>query len=66
MQQSIQTKHQYQIGQSPKKEFILDYDCVCTSINSPEDIKQNLIKMNKLIFDKFNYSITQKFEEYMK
>lgn len=49
-----------------KKEFILDYDCVCTSINSPEDIKQNLIKMNKLIFDKFNYSITQKFEEYMK
>lgn len=51
---------------SSTKEFVLDYDCVCTSINSPKDICYNLKEMNKLIFDKFEYSITQKFEEYMK
>lgn len=48
------------------KSFILDYDCVCNDISSIEEIKPNLKAMNKFIFNKFDYSITQKLLDLMK
>ncbi|MBO6109698.1 MAG: hypothetical protein J6P12_02340, partial [Methanobrevibacter sp.] len=48
------------------KMFILDYDCVLHNISHVEEIKDNLIDMNHLIFDKFDYSITAKFEKIIK
>lgn len=48
------------------KIFILDYDCVLHNINSTDEIKENLIDMNHLIFDKFDYSITPKFKKLIK
>lgn len=48
------------------KPFILDYDCVTHDINSINDIKQNLIDMNHIIFKKFDYSITPEFINLMK
>ena len=47
------------------KHFILDYDCVNRKITNIDDVKENLIKMNHLIFEKFEYSITDKFIEKM-
>lgn len=44
-----------------KKHFILDYDCMNNEINDIDDVKDNLIEMNHIIFDKFDYSITDKF-----
>ncbi|WP_427831917.1 TIGR04255 family protein [Methanobrevibacter intestini] len=48
------------------KEFILDFDCVIKDIDSIDDIKSNLIKMNKLIFSKFEYSISSELVSLMK
>ncbi len=48
------------------KEFILDFDCVIKDIDSIDDIKSNLIKMNKLIFSKFEYSISSELVRLMK
>ncbi|MCQ2971484.1 TIGR04255 family protein [Methanobrevibacter gottschalkii] len=48
------------------KMFILDYDCVLHNISHVGEIKDNLIDMNHLIFDKFDYSITAKFEKIIK
>jgi uncharacterized protein (TIGR04255 family) len=48
------------------KPFILDFDCVTHDIKSIDDVKSNLINMNHLLFKKFDYSITSKFEELMK
>lgn len=48
------------------KPFILDFDCVTHKIESIDDVKINLINMNHLLFKKFDYSITSKFEELMK
>ena len=45
------------------KHFILDYDCVNKKITDIDDVKENLIEMNHLIFEKFEYSITDKFIE---
>ncbi|WP_296890825.1 TIGR04255 family protein [uncultured Methanobrevibacter sp.] len=50
---------------SHDKHFILDYDCVNRKITNIDDVKENLIKMNHLIFEKFEYSITDKFIEKM-
>lgn len=47
------------------KHFILDYDCVNKNIEDIEDVKENLIEMNHLIFEEFEYSITDKFIEKM-
>ena len=47
------------------KHFILDYDCVNRKITNIDDVKENLIKMNHLIFENFEYSITDKFIEKM-
>lgn len=48
-----------------EKHFILDYDCVNTKITDLSDVKDNLIEMNKLIFEKFEYSITDEFIDKM-
>lgn len=48
------------------KEFILDYDCVTNKIQSPDEVKGYLIEMNHLIYNQFNNSITEDFEEFMK
>lgn len=48
------------------KIFILDYDCVLHNINKLDEIKDHLIEMNHLIFDKFDYSIMSKFEKLIK
>lgn len=48
------------------KIFILDFDCVLHNIHSVDEIKDNLIYMNHLIFNKFDYSITSKFEKRIK
>lgn len=51
-----------------KKDFILDYDCKLTkidSVNSTLDVENELKKMNKIIYDKFKYSTTNKLKELM-
>jgi len=51
-----------------KKDFILDYDCRLTkidSVNSQFEIEEELKKMNKIIYDKFKYSTTEKLKELM-
>ena len=50
-------------NEKSNKIFILDYDCVLNNIADLDEIKDNLIDMNHLIFDKFYYSITSKFEK---
>lgn len=44
-----------------EKHFILDYDCVCKSNLSVDETFEKLKKMNKYIFNKFEYSISEKF-----
>ena len=53
-------------NEDANKIFILDYDCVLHNINNLDEIKDNLIDMNHLIFDKFDYSIMSKFEKLIK
>lgn len=53
-------------NEDANKIFILDYDCVLHNINTLDEIKCNLIDMNHLIFDKFDYSIMSKFEKLIK
>ncbi|WP_305514438.1 TIGR04255 family protein [Methanobrevibacter sp. V14] len=53
-------------NENADKIFILDFDCVLHNINYIDEIKDNLIDMNHLIFDKFDYSITSKFEKIIK
>lgn len=51
-----------------KKDFILDYDCKLTkidSVNSKFEVEEELKKMNKIIYDKFKYSTTDKLKELM-
>ena len=51
-----------------KKDFILDYDCKLTkidSVNSQFEVEEELKKMNKIIYDKFKYSTTDKLKELM-
>ena len=51
-----------------KKDFILDYDCKLTkidSVNSQFEVEKELKKMNKIIYDKFKYSTTDKLRELM-
>ena len=51
-----------------KKDFILDYDCRLTkidSVNSQFEVEEELKKMNEIIFDKFEYSTTNKLKELM-
>ena len=51
-----------------KKDFILDYDCKLTkigSVNSQAEIEDALKKMNKIIYKKFEYSITDKLKRLM-
>lgn len=48
-----------------EKHFILDYDCVCKNRLSIDDVFENLKKMNKYIFEKFEYSISDKFIDKM-
>ncbi|MBQ2636344.1 MAG: TIGR04255 family protein [Methanobrevibacter sp.] len=53
---------------STKKDFILDYDCKLTkidSVNSQFEVEEELKKMNKIIYDKFKYSTTNKLKELM-
>ena len=50
---------------SHDKHFILDYDCVNKKIADIDDVRDNLIEMNRLIFDEFEYSITDEFIEKM-
>ena len=40
-----------------EKNFILDYDCINNHIKSIDDVEKNLREMNKIIFEKFEYSI---------
>lgn len=50
------------------KDFILDYDCRLIkdhSVNSQRDIELELSKMNDIIRQKFNYSITDKLKKLM-
>ncbi|WP_292474260.1 TIGR04255 family protein [Methanosphaera sp.] len=48
-----------------EKHFILDYDCVCKSKVSIDETFDKLKKMNKYIFNKFEYSISEKFVDKM-
>ena len=48
-----------------KKHFILDYDCVSKKRLSIDDVFENLKNMNKYIFEKFEYSISDKFIDKM-
>ncbi|MBQ6099326.1 MAG: TIGR04255 family protein [Methanobrevibacter sp.] len=48
-----------------EKHFILDYDCVNKNVMNIDDVKEHLIEMNSLIFEKFEYSITDEFIEKM-
>ena len=51
---------------STKKD--LDYDCKLTkidSVNSQFEVEEELKKMNKIIYDKFKYSTTNKLKELM-
>lgn len=51
-----------------KKDFILDYDCKITnvdSISSENDIITEIKKMNKFIYKKFEYSTTDKLRDLM-
>lgn len=48
-----------------KKDFILDYDCKLNNIKSLDDIKEELKKMNKFIFEKFEYSLTEEYKNQM-
>lgn len=53
---------------TPKKDFILDFDCKLTkidSVNSQFAIEESLKRMNKIIYRKFEYSITDKLKELM-
>ena len=53
---------------NPKKDFILDLDCKLIkvgTINSQEDIEEQLKKMNKIIYKKFDYAITDKLRKIM-
>ena len=45
------------------KIFILDYDCVLHNINSTDEINEKLEDMHNVIFNKFDYSITPKFDK---
>ena len=50
------------------KDFILDYDCRLVkddSVNSQHDVEMELTKMNEIIREKFNYSITEKLKKLM-
>lgn len=44
-----------------EKHFILDYDCINRNISDVDEVKDNLRIMNNLIFEKFEYSITDEF-----
>lgn len=46
-----------------EKHFILDYDCINQDINEIKEVKNTLKKMNMLIFNKFEYSITKELEK---
>ncbi len=51
-----------------KKGFILDFDCKwrkIDSVNSQVAIEESLKRMNKIIYKKFEYSITDKLKELM-
>ena len=53
---------------NPNKDFILDLDCKLIkvgSINSQADIEVQLKKMNKIIYKKFDYAITDKLRKLM-
>lgn len=47
------------------KNFILDYDCINNQIKSIDDVEENLKEMNRIIFEKFEYSIKDSFIEKM-
>ena len=47
------------------KNFILDYDCVNNQIKSIDEVEKNLKEMNRIIFEKFEYSIKDTFIEKM-
>lgn len=51
-----------------KKDFILDYDCNITNmtlVKTENDVLSELKKMNKFIYEKFEYSTTDKLRELM-
>ena len=51
-----------------KKDFILDYDCNITNmklVKTEDDVLSELKKMNKFIYEKFEYSTTDKLRELM-
>ena len=51
-----------------KKDFILDYDCKITNmelVKTENDVLSELKKMNKFIYEKFEYSTTDKLRELM-
>lgn len=51
-----------------KKDFILDYDCKITDmelVKSENDVLSEIKKMNKFIYEKFEYSTTDKLRELM-
>ena len=51
-----------------KKDFILDFSCnlmKIDSINSQEDIENELKIMNKVIYKKFDYAISEKMKDLM-
>lgn len=43
-----------------KKDFILDYDCILNNVHE-ECLEDHLIEMNRLIYNKFESSIENKF-----
>lgn len=44
-----------------EKHFILDYDCMNKQIINVDEVSDNLKNMHELIFNKFDYSVTNKF-----
>lgn len=51
-----------------KKDFILDYDCKITNmelVKTENDVLSEIKKMNKFIYEKFEYSTTDKLRELM-
>lgn len=51
-----------------KKDFILDYDCKITNmdlVKTDDDILSELKKMNKFIYEKFEYSTTDELRQLM-
>ena len=51
-----------------KKDFILDYDCKITDmelVKTENDVLSEIKKMNKFIYEKFEYSTTDKLRELM-